>query len=302
VTEGWEDYALLDSGAGRKLERFGPHTVDRPEPQAMWPRALPQAAWDAADAVYAGEEDESARGRWRFAGPDRDETWPTGYGPVKFLGRFTPFRHMGFFPEMVPHWDFMRERLSLVAERDPAPPKLLNLFGYTGVASLIAAAAGAEVTHVDASKKAIGYARENQALSGLDAAPIRWICDDAAKFCAREVRRGRRYRGVLVDPPKFGRGPKNEVWNIFEDLPALLADIRDILDPDGAFVILTAYAIRASFLSMHELAAETFASGMQGRLESGELAIRESGARGRLISTSLYARWAQGAAAEGPAP
>jgi 23S rRNA (cytosine1962-C5)-methyltransferase len=279
VSEGWSDHALLDSGGGRKLERFGRYRVDRPEPQAMWTRRLPEADWASADAVFVGDSEEGD-GRWRF----RDaplEAWKTGYRDVAFWGRFTPFRHVGFFPEQAPHWDWMLERL---AGRER--PRLLNLFGYTGVASLLAAKAGAEVTHVDASKKAVGFARENQGLAGLEDAPIRWIVDDAVKFAAREGRRGRVYDGILVDPPKFGRGPKNETWQLFENLPEMLALCRDILAPERAFLILTAYAVRASFLSLHELAGERFP---EARLDSGELALREQGG-GRLISTSLFTR------------
>ncbi len=282
ISEGWDDYALLDSGAGRKLERFGRYRVDRPEPQAMWRRRLPEADWASADAVFVGDSEEGD-GRWRFRdGPL--ERWQTGYRDVAFYGRFTPFRHVGFFPEQAPHWDWMLTRLA-GAER----PRLLNLFGYTGVASLLAAAGGAEVTHVDASKKAIGFARENQALAGLEARPIRWICDDAVKFAAREGRRGRCYHGILVDPPKFGRGPKSETWQLFENLPEMLSLCRDILAPRG-FLILTAYAVRASFLSLHELAAEVFP---EAALESGELVLREQGG-GRLLSTSLFTRVSRG--------
>ncbi len=279
VSEGWSDYALLDSGGGRKLERFGRYRVDRPEPQAMWMRRLPDKDWASADAVFVGDSEEGD-GRWRFRdGPL--ETWQTGFRDVAFHGRFTPFRHVGFFPEQAPHWDWMLERL---AGRDR--PRLLNLFGYTGVASLLAAAAGAEVTHVDASKKAIGFARENQALAGLQDKPIRWLVDDALKFAAREGRRGRLYDGILVDPPKFGRGPKNETWQLFENLPEMLRLCRDILAPKNAFLVLTAYAVRASFLSLHELCAEVFP---EAALDSGELVLREQGG-GRLISTSLFTR------------
>jgi len=217
VSEGWDDYALLDSGGGRKLERFGRWRVDRPEPQAMWARRLADKDWDSADAVFVGDSEEGD-GRWRFK-DEPLETWKTGYRDVAFYGRFTPFRHVGFFPEQAPHWDWMLERLAANAGEGLERPKLLNLFGYTGVASLLAAAAGAEVTHVDASKKAVGFARENQALAGLEDKPIRWIVDDAVKFAAREGRRGRVYDGILVDPPKFGRGPKNETWQLFENLP-----------------------------------------------------------------------------------
>ena len=289
TTDGWDDYRLLDmgrndKGEGEKLERYGPLTIVRPEPQALGTRRLSDAVWEKADAVFTGDTDEEGPGRWRFRG-DLDETWPMACGPVKFLGRFTSFRHVGLFPEQVAHWIWMRERIT-AAKR---PVRILNLFGYTGVASLMAAEAGAHVTHVDASKKAIGWARENQALAGLDDKPIRWICDDAVKFVAREGRRGNRYDGILLDPPKYGRGPKGEIWQLFENLPDMVRACRDILADDALFMTLTAYSIRASFLAMHELMMEEMA-GRGGRVDSGELVLVEDGG-GRALSTSLFARW-----------
>ena len=185
ITPGFEGYRLVDSGEGRKLERFGSLLVDRPEPQALGSRRRPDL-WEKADAVFLGinAEDEGSDGRWKFS-RRAVETFPVSYRGLAFQGRFTPFRHLGFFPEQAPHWDFMVQRLKGLGR----PARLLNLFGYTGVASLLAAEAGAAVTHVDASKKSVGYARENQALAGLGDAPIRWIVDDAMKFTAREARR-----------------------------------------------------------------------------------------------------------------
>nr|WP_328838813.1 class I SAM-dependent methyltransferase [Methylobrevis albus] len=291
-TTGWDDYALLDMGEGEKLERYGGLTIVRPEPQAMGARRLSPETWAAAGAAFTGDVDEEGPGRWRQA-PGTGETWTMRYGPAEFVCRLTAFRHVGVFPEQQVHWDWAAARI-----RDAGRPlKLLNLFGYTGLASLTAAAAGAEVTHVDASKKAIGWARENQATSGLDALPIRWICDDAVKFCEREVRRGAGYDAIVLDPPKFGRGPDGEVWNLFDDLPHMLDLCRKILSPRPAFVILTAYSIRASFLASHELMGDVFGD-LGGRLESGELVLRESGAgaglgtgKGRALSTSMFSRW-----------
>lgn len=281
----WEDYALLDSGGGRKLERYGAVTVIRPEPQAMWRPALPEERWDA-DAVFTGADEEEGPGRWRLV-RDVPEAWPLRYRALTLECRLTAFRHLGIFPEQRAHWDWMIAR----AEAAPEPLSVLNLFGYTGAASLLLAAAGASVTHVDASKKAIAWARDNQARSGLNDRPVRWICDDAAKFVAREVRRGRQYDAILLDPPKFGRGPKNEVWNILDDLPPLMADLARLLSPRAGFVVLTAYALRASALAMHNLTAEAFA-GHRGSVESGELALTEE-ASGRLLPTSLFARWSR---------
>lgn len=284
TTAGFPDYALIDSGSGRKLERFGTITVDRPEPQAMWQPRLHREGWTAAHAVFSGGEDEE-KGRWRLDRPV-PESWPVEVGGITVLCRLSAFRHLGLFPEQLPHWDWMLDGLRRVKE---TRPRVLNLFAYTGAASLIAAKADAEVVHVDASKKAIAWARENQAASGLGDAPIRWIVDDARKFVAREVRRGRTYHVILVDPPKFGRGPGNEVWELFEHLPDLMRDCARLLDSACAHLCLTAYAIRASALAIDGLAREVL-SERSGRIESGELAIVEQSG-GRAIGTSLFTRW-----------
>lgn len=281
---GWDDYALIDSGHGRKLERYGRMKLVRPEEQAIWTPRLGEAVWERADAVFTGDVEEEGPGRWRFP-RQVPETWPMAYGDVAFGCRFTSFRHTGVFPEQVAHWAWMAERIRAAGR----PLKLLNLFGYTGIASLVAAAAGAQVTHVDASKKAIAWARENQAASGMEALPIRWICEDAGKFVAREGRRGSRYDAILLDPPKYGRGPGGEVWQLFADLPAMLTACRDLLSADPSFLILTVYAMRASFVSFHELTAEAMAP-RGGRLESGELLLVEE-AGGRRLATSLFSRW-----------
>lgn len=279
TTKGLDDYALIDSGHGRKLERFGALTLDRPEEPAIWTPRLPPAEWERAEAIFTGDVDEEGAGRWkRRAG--LEESWLCRHGALRFSCRFTSFRHVGAFPEQEAHFSFMRERLIAAG----STPSLLNLFGYTGLASLVAAELGAEVTHVDASKKAIAWARENQALSKLEDKPIRWIVDDALKFAAREARRGRRYDGILLDPPKFGRGPKGEVWDLFRNLPEMLRLCRDLLKPNG-FLILTAYAIRASFLSLHRLSEEVLGPGV----ESGELALKDQS--GGLLATSLFSRW-----------
>ncbi len=279
------DYALLDSGEGEKLEQYGPYRIVRPEGQAIWQRALPAADWQNADAIFTGDTDEEGMGRWRFPKAPLGETWPMRHGGIDYLGRFTSFRHVGVFPEQASHWDHMAGLI----RRAGRPVKVLNLFGYTGLASLVAARAGAEVTHVDASKKAIGWARENQEIARLADKPIRWICEDAMKFAEREERRGSRYDIVLLDPPAYGRGPKGEVWQLFEDLPAMVDVCRAILSARPLAVVLTAYSIRASFFAIHALMRDAFA-GMGGMVESGELVIREKSA-GRALSTSLFSRW-----------
>ena len=279
ICENLPDYRLVDSGHGRKLEQFGRVLVDRPEPQALWTPRHPEA-WRKADGIFDGEED-AENGRWKTVDP-KLKSWPMTVMDVRAQCKFSAFRHLGVFIEQKPHWQWMRERVG-------EGKRMLNLFGYTGVASLIAGQAGTEVTHVDASKKAIEWAKENQTASGLEHAKIRWILDDARKFVAREQRRGRRYHGILVDPPKFGRGPEGEVWDLFTDLPDLLRTCRELLEPDG-FMILTSYAIRASFLSFDAFAREIFA-GMRGKIESGEIAVREAGENGRLLSAANFVRW-----------
>ena len=282
VGEGWEDYGLVDSGHGRKLERYGPYRFVRPEPQALWtPR---QDDWDAHGEFVPGS-DEDGGGRWQFAGPVPREGWELARGEVKFTASCTPFRHLGFFPDMAPVWDWMGEMLG------PKPEaSTLNLFGYTGVGTLSLSAHG-PVTHVDASKKSVAQARANAALSGMAERPVRWIIDDAAKFAAREVRRGRRYDGIILDPPKFGRGPEGEVWRLEEHLPGLVADCRRLLDADSRFLFLTVYAVRMSSLALAGLLDEVFA-GLPGRVEHGDLAVQEDG-QGRLLPTAIFARWAR---------
>ncbi|MBO0345644.1 class I SAM-dependent methyltransferase [Roseibium sp. CAU 1637] len=288
-TAGWSDYRLLDMGRGRKLERYGRYTIDRPEPQAMGTPRLDDTTWQRADGVFTGDTDEEGPGRWKFGG-SVDETWQMSYGPARYIGRFMSFRHVGVFPEQAAHWDWVNDKVKQdIPRRGDRPLKILNLFGYTGLASILPAAHGAHVTHVDASKKAITYARENQELSGLEDLPIRWICEDASKFVAREVRRGSTYDGIILDPPKYGRGPKGEVWDLYTSLPEMLANLQQLLAKDALFMILTAYAIRSSFLSVHELMAETLHT-QGGLLESGELVIREDQGE-RALSTSLFSRW-----------
>jgi len=285
----WRDYELVDSGDGAKLERFGPYLFARPEPQALWRPLLPVGAWEGADATFrAGGDEES--GRWVYRRPI-EQRWPMAYGDLRFWAQATPFRHLGVFPEQASHWDWTGELIGAAG----GAPRVLNLFGYTGLASLAAAAAGAAVTHVDASKKAIAWARENQSLSGLEERPIRWIVDDALKFVRREARRGARYDGLILDPPKFGRGPQGEVWKLEESLGALLADCRAVLAERPLFVVLTAYAIRASALSLSHLLRETMA-GWGGVVTAGEMTLAERSG-GRQLSTAIFAAWSATASA-----
>ncbi len=287
VAEPWADYGLVDCGHGRKLERYGQYRFIRPEPQAMWAPAA--GRWDA-DGEFIPGSDEEGGGRWQFARPVPSEGWPLSWEEVRFRASATPFRHLAFFPDMAPQWAWMRERLGEGSEA-------LNLFGYTGVGTLAMAARGARLTHVDASKKSVEQARANAALSGMADKPIRWLVDDAAKFAAREVRRGRRYDGIVLDPPKFGRGPDGEVWRLEEGLPGLVADCRRLLDADSRFLVLTVYAVRMSALAIGELLRQALAdladlADLGGTVEYGDMAVREE-ARGLLLPTAIFARWSR---------
>ncbi len=331
TSSGFADYALLDSGSGRKLERFGKIIVDRPESQALWQPRLTKQDWAKANAVFSASGEDDEKGKWRIDKPV-PEAWPVripaifplpvppsargeGQGegrqntpaqaaaphpnplPVKdgereqitMLCKLAGLWHLGLFPEQEPHWQWM---LETIAKVQGETPRVLNLFGYTGAASLLAAKAGAEVTHVDASKKAIAWARENQSASKLDTAKIRWIVDDAAKFVARDVRRAKTYHMILVDPPKFGRGPEGEVWDLFTHLPALLNGCAKLLAPNSAALALTVYAIRASALAFDQLMRDTL-DARSGTYDTGELAIEAKG--GHAVPTSLFVRWRAGA-------
>ncbi len=277
----WADYGLIDCGDGRKFERYGRFRFIRPEPQAMWAPAL--AEWDA-DGEFIPASDEDGGGRWQFARDVPRDGWPLGWKDVRFTAQTTPFRHLGFFPDMAPVWDWMAGKLE-----GRSDAQTLNLFGYTGVGSLALAATGAHVVHVDASKKSVEAARGNAKLSGMVDKPVRWLVDDAAKFAAREVRRGRRYDGIILDPPKFGRGPEGEVWRLEEHLPALIADCRKLLDENSAFLFLTVYAVRMSALAIGELVRQQFAD-LGGTVECGELGVQEE-TRGLTLPTAIFARW-----------
>lgn len=284
VGDGWDDYALIDSGHGRKLERYGTRHFVRPEPQAMWAPALTPDLWDDADAEFVPASDDDGGGRWYYNRPVPVDGWPLRWRETAFAASCTPFRHLGFFPDMAPVWDWLRDGIAGVDA-----PAFLNLFGYTGVGSQALAAAGAAVTHVDASKKSVAQARANADLAGLSDRPIRWIVDDAVKFTAREVRRGRRYDAILLDPPKYGRGPDGERWQLEEDLAPLLAQCRALLDERSRALFLTVYAVRMSALAIGELLAQALGD-LPGTVECGELGVRED-ARGLVLPTAIFARW-----------
>lgn len=295
VSDPRADYALVDSGDGRKLERYGDYQFVRPEPQAMWSPAQPD--WQS-DGEFIPASDEDGGGRWHFSGDVSKEGrlkegWPLNWEEVRFTAQCTPFRHLAYFPDMDPVWRWIRGHLSAQGETG-VPPQAMNLFGYTGVGTLALSATGAHLVHVDASKKSVTAARDNAALSGMSDRPIRWIIDDAAKFAAREVRRERRYDAILLDPPKYGRGPDGEVWRLEDDLAPLIESCGKLLDEKSRCLFLTVYAVRMSALALGSLLDEKLGH-LGGTVEMGELAVREE-ARGLLLPTAIYARWSNDAA------
>jgi len=281
----WEEYALLDSGSGRKLERFGSQVIIRPEAEAIWKPALPDQEWARATAEFIPSAEENG-GHWKFRKPLQD-SWRINYKKLAFKLQPSGSKQLGIFPEQAAQWDWIADQVA----RAEKPVNVLNLFGYTGAASLAAAAAGAKVTHLDASKKVVAWGKENQSMSGLADMPIRWIVDDAIKFVQREVRRGTRYEGIILDPPKFGRGPKGEVWEFYKLLPNLLADCRQILSQQPLFLLLTAYAVKASAATLYNAVSELMDK-FDGLIEAGEVVLLEMSAS-RKLSMAVFARWSK---------
>jgi 23S rRNA (cytosine1962-C5)-methyltransferase len=288
LTPKWGEYELVDSGTGKKLERFGEYVLVRPEPQAKWAATLPARRWEAADGEYVKAR-SGERGEWKLRKPT-PERWAMRRGNLRFWVQPAPSGHVGVFPDQACHWDWIAE----VTRRAARPVKVLSLFGHTGLATLTAAAAGAEVTHVDASRKAVAWARENQSLSGLSDRPIRWIVEDALTFVRREARRGNQYDGMVFDPPKFGRGPDGEMWKLEESLPKLLGACGKVLSASPVFVLLNIYTTvltrgriekEAEQLS---LLLKEMLTKFRVTITAGELAL-EDGAR-RRISASVFAR------------
>ncbi len=279
----WEDYTLLDSGDGRKLERFGPYVLVRPEPRASWRPALPPGAWESAHAAFRPTKKDGS-GRWRFDSPI-DSPWTMRYKTLRFQAQVSDSRHVGVFPENAAHWDWIGAQIK-AAQR---PTKALNLFAYTGLATLAAAQAGASVTHVDAAKKVVKIARQNQALSEMHDHPIRWIVDDALEFTRREGKRGVKYEGIIMDPPKFGRGPKGQVWEFSKSFPILCRACRAILSERPLFVVITAYTRASSPAELAHALGEMMA-GFGGTISAGELVTIEQSAA-RVVPDAIFARW-----------
>ena len=278
----WEEYELLDSGDGQKLERFGQYRLVRPEVEALWQPALPEAVWKDANASFV-TRDELHGGHWVIN--DLPKRWLLSYRGLKMWMQASGSRQVGVFPEQSAHWDWIEEQI----KKAKRPLRVLNLFGYTGLASLAAARSGAQVTHVDASRKVVEWGKENQVSSGLADQSIRWLVDDAVKFVQRESRRDSFYDGIILDPPKFGRGPKGEVWEFYKLIPELLDACKRILSPQPVFVVMTAYAVKASSVTLFQAMDEMMAA-HTGRVMAGELVLQEKSA-GRYLPTAIYARW-----------
>ena len=291
---GWRDYRLIDSGDGQKLEQFGPYRFVRPEAQALWTPRLEKYVWQHADGHFiTSEQDSEKGGSWRL-NSSLPENWQMQFEDIHFFAMPTSFRHLGFFPEQSVHWQWCALKIKDFIEIHNRPPRILNLFAYSGIASLHAAHAGAEITHIDASKKAVQLAFDNRALSKLDYAPIRFIVEDALQFVQRELRRGKSYDGIILDPPKYGRGPKGEIWQLQENLPFLLSNCQQLFSDSPLFLVATIYAVRLSIISIHAAIADSF-SEMKGELKSGEIALVEddtlSNKPPRAIGQAIYARW-----------
>jgi 23S rRNA (cytosine1962-C5)-methyltransferase len=275
----WSAYELLDTGNRRKLERFGDYLLIRSEPKAWWQPALSPTAWQRAVATYDDAD------TWHFHQPVARE-WLLQFNDLVLLAKCTDMsKHVGIFPEQSAHWTWLQDTIRSARRQ----VHLLNLFGYTGVASLIAAQAGASVTHVDASKPALAWARKNQELSGLERAPVRWILDDAIKFVKRENNRRRRYDAIILDPPSFGRGPKREIWKIDKHLPQLLALCRHLLSEAPLFIVLTMYAIEASSLIIGNLLTDMM-HGCPGHMQVGELVLQQTASEKKL-PMAIFGRW-----------
>jgi 23S rRNA (cytosine1962-C5)-methyltransferase len=282
TSPGWDDYELLDSGYGFRLERFGKYRLVRPDPQIIWKTRLSLQDWKNVDARFDPEKKQ-----W-ILNQTMPEKWLMHYAGVSFYAKLSPFKHTGVFPEQILQWEWIKKKIK-DADKKPADIKILNLFGYTGIASLVCASLGASVAHIDASRPTLGWARENQAVSNLSDRPIRWILDDAMKFVQREVKRGVKYDGILMDPPIYGHGPGGETWDFNESFPKLLALCRKVVTQKPLFILINAYAISSSSV-MLENVLNDYVSDMEGTIESGELALIEKSG-GRLLSTGIFTRW-----------
>jgi len=281
------EYELLDSGEGEKLERFGEYILARPDPQALWQKLLPATEWKRTHGYFTRDSD---KGEWSLA-EGVPSKWQIAFGGLKFWIKPTAFKHTGLFPEQQSNWQWLEERIATSAEMASAEiekPEILNLFGYTGGATLACAKAGAKVVHIDSSKAAVTWARENAEASGLGDKPVRWIIEDARIFVEREIRRGRKYAGIIMDPPAFGHGPENEVWKIEEHFLPLVEHCKKLLADNPLFFLINGYSAGYSAIA-YENNLLSLKKQFGGEIEIGELTIAEKS--GRLLPSGIFARW-----------
>jgi 23S rRNA (cytosine1962-C5)-methyltransferase len=280
ITDSWEGYELLDTGEGRRLERFGEYILDRPDPQIIWKKSLENSAWEKADAVF--ERTGGDKGIWTKK-VNIPEKWLVEALNLSFWVKLSPFKHTGLFPEQYVQWKYISEKIKSSGRKI----NLLNLFAYTGAASLVAADAGATVTHLDASKPAVNWANENRDVNKMSEAPVRWIIDDGLKFTEREMKRGVKYDAIIMDPPVYGHGPKGEPWDFNQDFPKLLENCSKLLSEEPLFVLTNAYAVSTSSETLLNTFLDYFP---KGKISSGELGIKEKSG-GRILSTGIWAKW-----------
>ena len=282
TSENWKDYELLDTNDGERLERWGNYILIRPDPQVIWRGVAKHPAWQKADGIY--RRSNTGGGRW--VKNKMPESWNIGYGDLGFVLRPMGFKHTGLFPEQAANWDWFS---GLIRKAD-RPIRVLNLFAYTGGATVAAAKAGASVVHVDAAKGMVAQAKENAALSGLSEAPIRYIVDDCKKFVERELRRGNRYDAIIMDPPSYGRGPSGEVWKIEESIDELVTLSSKLLSDKPLFFLINSYTTGLSPMAMQYILGMKVASRFGGQMESGELGLRVT-STGLCIPCGASARW-----------
>lgn len=276
----WKDYELIDSGEGEKLERWGGFLLSRPDPLAIWPKILPETEWLKADAHYIRNEEG---GKWNFK-EQLPEKWEVKYNDLKFWIKPTQFKHTGLFPEQAVNWDWMAEKI----KNSKREIYVLNLFAYTGGATVAATKAGAKVCHVDSSKGIVSWAKENADLNGF-ADKIRWIVDDAVKFVEREAKRGVKYDAIIMDPPSFGRGAKGEVWKIEEDLWPLIEKCKNILSNDPLFFLINSYSTGMSPTTVKNILISAFKNSA-GKIESNEIGLKEKNSE-RILPQGVFGRW-----------
>lgn len=292
ITEEEKDYSLIDSGDGEKLEKYGEYILRRPDPQALWKRRLPNEEWKSAHGTFVRSEE---KGEWRL-GENVPAKWQIQFSGLKFWIKPTAFKHTGLFPEQMQNWSWLTDKIKNRLEKDKDKEiEILNLFAYTGGASLAMAKAGAKVVHVDSSKSAVSWASENADISDLGDRPIRWIIEDVRVFVEREIKRGRSYAGIIMDPPSFGHGPNSELWKIEEDFMDLLEKSLKLLSDNPLFVLINGYSAGYSCIA-YENALMSLQKERGGSLEKGELAIKESSISGldqRLLPSGIFARWSQ---------